>query len=214
MNLKVALVGNPNCGKTTIFNRLTGSNQYVGNWPGVTVEKKEGFLKGDKNVKVVDLPGIYSLTPYTSEEIVSRKFLFEEKPDLILNVVSCVNIERNLFLTLQLLETNIPVIIIFSMMDKVKKGREFLNLEKITNRLGCEFVENSAKCMSDRLIFLIRIRSKLKDNLKYSSSIEKYIDRVEEILVRYGNKDEKNFRFDAIRILEKDFDFKKNMKFF
>ena len=120
----IALVGNPNCGKTSLFNALTGSRQYVGNWPGVTVEKKEGFLKGSKKTKVVDLPGIYSLTSYTNEEKVSRSFIFKEKPDIILNVVSAVNLERSLYLTLQLLEVGTLVVVAFSMVDKVKNYKE------------------------------------------------------------------------------------------
>ena len=122
MGIKIALAGNPNCGKTTLFNDLTGSTQYVGNWPGVTVEKKEGRLKGDKDVVIQDLPGIYSLSPYTLEEVVSRNYLVEEKPDVILNIVDGTNIERNLYLTTQLLEIGLPVVMAVNMMDLVKKN--------------------------------------------------------------------------------------------
>ena len=141
MAFKIALLGNPNCGKTTLFNNLTGASQYVGNWPGVTVEKKEGFLKGNRKVKIVDLPGIYSLMPYTDEEIVSRNFLFLEKPDLILNVVSAVNLERSLYLTLQLLELNIPVVVAVSMVDKIEKDGGFVNFKELSKRLNCGVVK-------------------------------------------------------------------------
>ena len=121
MSINIALVGNPNCGKTTLFNNLTGSSQYVGNWPGVTVEKKEGKLKKNKNVKITDLPGIYSLSPYTSEEIVSRDFLLKEKPSSIINIIDGTNLERNLYLTTQLMEMGIPIVLAINMMDIVKK---------------------------------------------------------------------------------------------
>ena len=117
----IALAGNPNCGKTTLFNALTGSSQYVGNWPGVTVEKKEGKLKGNKNVAVMDLPGIYSLSPYTLEEVVTRNYLLDEKPDVILNIVDASNLERNLYLTTQLMEIGIPVVVALNMMDMMEK---------------------------------------------------------------------------------------------
>ena len=120
MSIKIALAGNPNCGKTTLFNNLTGSNQYVGNWPGVTVEKKEGKLKGDKDVVIQDLPGIYSLSPYTLEEVVSRTYLVKEKPDAILNIIDGTNIERNLYLTTQLIELGIPVVMAVNMIDLVR----------------------------------------------------------------------------------------------
>ena len=127
MTVKIALAGNPNCGKTTIFNALTGSNQYVGNWPGVTVEKKEGTLKYNSDVIIMDLPGIYSLSPYTLEEVISRKYLILERPDVILNVIDGTNIERNLYLTTQLLELGIPVVILINMADILKKQGDVLN---------------------------------------------------------------------------------------
>lgn len=215
MAFKIALIGNPNCGKTTIFNKLTGASQYVGNWPGVTVEKKEGFLKGDRNFKIVDLPGIYSLTPYTDEEIVSREFLFKEKPDLILNVVSGVNIERNLFLTLQLIETNIPVFIIVSMMDKVEKRGGVLNFLKLGNILNCEIFENSkknSKYLPNKIksnISCLNGKNKYINNIKYCSDIEKYINKIERVL-----KDEninENRRFCSIKFLEQDYGFIENL---
>ena len=130
MSIKIALAGNPNCGKTTLFNQLTGSSQYVGNWPGVTVEKKEGKLKGHKDVIIQDLPGIYSLSPYTLEEVVARGYLVNERPDAILNIVDGTNIERNLYLTTQLLELGIPVVIAINMMDIVRKTANKINVKK------------------------------------------------------------------------------------
>ncbi|MBZ4670874.1 MAG: feoB1 [Oscillospiraceae bacterium] len=144
MSLKIALAGNPNCGKTTMFNALTGSSQYVGNWPGVTVEKKEGRLKGFKDINIVDLPGIYSLSPYTLEEVVTRNFLINEKPDAIINIVDASNLERNLYLTTQLLETGIPMVIALNMMDIVKKRGDKIDVKKLSEELGCEIVETSA----------------------------------------------------------------------
>jgi ferrous iron transport protein B len=140
MALKIALAGNPNCGKTTLFNALTGSNQYVGNWPGVTVEKKEGKLKGQKDVVVTDLPGIYSLSPYTLEEVVSRKYLLEETPDAIINMVDATNIERNLYLTTQVVELGIPVVIALNMMDVVRKNGDKIDSKKLSSELGVEVV--------------------------------------------------------------------------
>lgn len=144
MSLTVALVGNPNCGKTTTFNALTGSNQYVGNWPGVTVEKKEGRLKGHKDVTIVDLPGIYSLSPYTPEEVITREFLIYEKPDVILNIVDASNIERNLYLTTQLMECGIPVVIALNMMDVVEKNKTLITINTLSNQLNCPIIEMSA----------------------------------------------------------------------
>ena len=144
MSIKIALAGNPNCGKTTLFNNLTGSNQYVGNWPGVTVEKKEGKLKGDKDVIIQDLPGIYSLSPYTLEEVVSRTYLVKEKPDAILNIIDGTNIERNLYLTTQLIELGIPVVMAVNMIDLVRKNGDKIDLKKLSAELGCQAVEISA----------------------------------------------------------------------
>ena len=144
MGIKIALAGNPNCGKTTLFNDLTGSSQYVGNWPGVTVEKKDGKLKGNKEVIIQDLPGIYSLSPYTLEEVVTRKYLVTERPDAIINIIDGTNIERNLYLTTQLLELNIPVIIALNMMDIVRKNGDKIDIDKLSKELGCEIVPISA----------------------------------------------------------------------
>ena len=144
MSVKIALAGNPNCGKTTLFNALTGSNQFVGNWPGVTVEKKEGKLKGHKDVILTDLPGIYSLSPYTLEEVVARNYILQEKPDAIINIVDGTNIERNLYLTTQILELGIPVIMAVNMMDIVEKNGDTIHIDKLKKKLGCEVVTISA----------------------------------------------------------------------
>ena len=142
--IRIALAGNPNCGKTTLFNALTGSNQYVGNWPGVTVEKKEGKLKKHNDVVIQDLPGIYSLSPYTLEEVVSRTYLVTERPDVILNIIDGTNLERNLYLTTQLTELGIPVVVAVNMMDLVKKNGDKINVEELSRELGCKIVEISA----------------------------------------------------------------------
>lgn len=142
--VKIVLVGNPNCGKTTMFNELTGSNQYVGNWPGVTVEKKEGKLKGNKEVTITDLPGIYSLSPYTLEEVISRNYLLDNKVDAILNLVDSSNIERNLYLTTQLLEMGIPVAITLNMMDISRKNGDKIDVAVLEKALGCKVAEAAA----------------------------------------------------------------------
>ena len=144
MAVKIALAGNPNCGKTTLFNALTGSNQFVGNWPGVTVEKKEGTLKGNQDVIIMDLPGIYSLSPYTLEEVVARNYLVTEQPDVILNIVDGTNIERNLYLSTQLMELDIPVVIAVNMSDILEKNNDRLHLDTLSNTLGCDVVAISA----------------------------------------------------------------------
>lgn len=144
MGIKIALAGNPNCGKTTLFNALTGSNQFVGNWPGVTVEKKEGKLKKHNDVVIMDLPGIYSLSPYTLEEVVARNYLIEQRPDAILNIVDGTNLERNLYLTTQLTELGIPVVVAINMMDVVKKSGDKIDTSALAKELGCKVVEISA----------------------------------------------------------------------
>ena len=144
MDIRIALAGNPNSGKTTLFNALTGSNQFVGNWPGVTVEKKEGKLKKHSDVTVTDLPGIYSLSPYTMEEVVARNYLIEERPDAILNIIDGTNLERNLYLTTQLTELGIPVVIAINMMDIVRKNGDKINIDELSQALGCKVVEISA----------------------------------------------------------------------
>src|SRR5574344_323149 len=141
MDIRISLAGNPNCGKTTLFNALTGMNQYVGNWPGVTVEKKEGCIKNFENVFVTDLPGIYSLSPYTMEEVVARNYLIGEQCDVILNIVDGTNLERNLYLTTQLTELGIPVVVAINMMDIVKKNGDSINTQELARELGCKGVE-------------------------------------------------------------------------
>ena len=144
MSIKIALAGNPNSGKTTLFNALTGSNQYVGNWPGVTVEKKEGKLKTNKEVTITDLPGIYSLSPYTLEEVVARNYILDEKPDAVLNIIDGTNLERNLYLTTQILELGIPVVAAVNMMDVVRKNGNVVKTDALSKALGCKVVEISA----------------------------------------------------------------------
>lgn len=144
MQIRIALAGNPNCGKTTMFNVLTGSAQYVGNWPGVTVEKKEGYCKGDKSIVITDLPGVYSLSPYSPEEIVSRDYLIEERPDVIVNLVDATNLERNLYLTTQIVNLGLPVVVALNMSDLVKKNGDVVYPEKLSEQLGCPVVETSA----------------------------------------------------------------------
>ena len=138
MSLKIALAGNPNCGKTTLFNALTGSNQFVGNWPGVTVEKKEGKFKGNKDVTIMDLPGIYSLSPYTLEEVVARNYLIGERPDAIINIIDGTNIERNLYLSTQIMELGIPVVMAVNMIDIMEKTGNKVHIDKISNKLARE----------------------------------------------------------------------------
>ena len=144
MSIRIALAGNPNCGKTTLFNALTGSNQFVGNWPGVTVEKKEGKLKKHDGIVITDLPGIYSLSPYTLEEVVARNYLIGERPDAILNIIDGTNLERNLYLTTQLTEIGIPVVLAVNMMDIVRKNGDKINLDELSKAVGCKAVEISA----------------------------------------------------------------------
>lgn len=144
MEYKIALAGNPNCGKTTMFNDLTGSSQYVGNWPGVTVEKKEGKLKANKQAIIQDLPGIYSLSPYTLEEVVSRNYLVTQHPDAMINIVDASNLERNLYLTTQLLEIGVPMVIALNMMDLVRKNGDKIDVAKLSQALGCQIIETSA----------------------------------------------------------------------
>src|SRR5574344_912986 len=138
MSIRIALAGNPNCGKTTLFNALTGSNQFVGNWPGVTFEKKEGKLKKHNDVIITDLPGIYSLSPYTLEEVVARNYLIDEKPDVVLKIIDGTNLERNLYLTTQIVELGIPVVVAVNMMDVVKKSGDRINIEELSRELGCK----------------------------------------------------------------------------
>ncbi len=208
MSIKIALAGNPNCGKTTLFNALTGSNQFVGNWPGVTVEKKEGRLKGHKDVIIMDLPGIYSLSPYTLEEVVARNYLIGERPDAILNIVDGTNIERNLYLSTQLMELGIPVIMAINMMDIVAKNGDKIHIEKLSQKLGCEVVEISAlkgTGIQQAAEKAIAVANKKKNAIpvhKFQAELESVLDSIEDKL---GNDvPEEQKRFFAIKLLEKD----------
>lgn len=207
MSIKIALAGNPNCGKTTMFNGLTGSNQYVGNWPGVTVEKKEGKLKGNKDVTITDLPGIYSLSPYMMEEVVSRDYLIKDKPDAILDVVDSTNIERNLYLTTQLLELDSPVVIALNMIDVLKKKGDKIDVQKLSEELGVPIVETSAlkeKGIKDAALKAVETakNSKKEDKVKFSSEVEKAILEVEEKLPKDISSN--LFRWYAIKLIERD----------
>lgn len=204
MEIKIALAGNPNCGKTTLFNSLTGSNQFVGNWPGVTVEKKEGKLKKYEGVIITDLPGIYSLSPYTLEEVVARNYLINEKPDVILNIIDGSNLERNLYLTTQLLEIGIPVVCAINMMDVVNKNGDKINVEKLSKELGCKVVEISAlkgtgveECAKEA----VKAAGKIQViSHKYAEDIEDTLKNIEDkVLSNVSNK-----RWYAIKLFERD----------
>ena len=207
MAVKIALAGNPNCGKTTLFNALTGSNQFVGNWPGVTVEKKEGKLKGHKDVVIMDLPGIYSLSPYTLEEVVARNYLIAERPDAILNIVDGTNIERNLYLSTQLMELGIPVIMAVNMMDVVEKSGEKIHTDKLSQKLGCEVVEISAlkgtgiKEAAEKAVKLAESKKAAVVAHEFSKDAE---DIISEVEAKISGMPEEQKRFFAIKLLEKD----------
>ena len=204
MKIKIALAGNPNCGKTTLFNSLTGSNQFVGNWPGVTVEKKEGKLKKHEGVIITDLPGIYSLSPYTLEEVVARNYLINEKPDVILNIIDGSNLERNLYLTTQLLEIGIPVVCAINMMDVVNKNGDKINVDKLSKELGCKVVEISAlkgtgveECANEAVKAAGKVQVVTH---KYAKDIEDTLINIEEkVLSNVSNK-----RWYAIKLFERD----------
>lgn len=209
MSVKIALAGNPNCGKTTLFNDLTGSNQYVGNWPGVTVEKKEGKLKGHKDVEIMDLPGIYSLSPYTLEEVVSRKYLVNERPDAILNIVDGTNIERNLYLTTQLLELGIPVVVAVNMMDLVKKSGDSVNTEELEKALGCKVVTISALKGTGTIEAAFACAKAAKEGNawkpvhRFDEKVEDYLSEIEERITDSSIGEEQK-RFFAIKLFEQD----------
>lgn len=209
MAIKIALAGNPNCGKTTLFNALTGSNQFVGNWPGVTVEKKEGKLKGHKDVIIMDLPGIYSLSPYTLEEVVARNYLISERPDAILNIVDGTNIERNLYLSTQLMELGIPVIMAVNMMDIVEKNGDKIHIDKLKKMLGCEVVEISALKGTGIQKAAEKAIALANQNAYGSTYVHKFADEVESVLESIEEKltsdiPEEQKRFFAIKLLERD----------
>ena len=208
MSIKIALAGNPNCGKTTLFNALTGSNQFVGNWPGVTVEKKEGKLKGHKDVTIMDLPGIYSLSPYTLEEVVARNYLINEMPDAIINIVDGTNLERNLYLSTQIMELGIPVIMAINMMDLVQKSGNKIHIDKLSKKLGCEVVEISAlkgtgiMKAAEKAISAAQSKNKVVPVHEFAQDVEDAIQAVEDKLA--GTVADAQKRFFAIKLLEKD----------
>ena len=216
MAIKIALAGNPNCGKTTLFNALTGSNQFVGNWPGVTVEKKEGKLKGHKDVIIMDLPGIYSLSPYTLEEVVARNYLITERPDAIINIVDGTNIERNLYLSTQLMELGIPVVMAVNMMDVVAKSGDTINVSKLSEKLGCEVVEISALKGSgvtkaaEKAVALANKKEASVKVHKFSVKVENVLEQIEDQLGSDIPKEQK--RFFAIKLLERDDKIAEQMK--
>ncbi len=208
MAIKIALAGNPNCGKTTLFNALTGANQFVGNWPGVTVEKKEGKLKGHKDVVIMDLPGIYSLSPYTLEEVVARNYLIGEKPDAIINIIDGTNIERNLYLTTQIIELGIPVVMAVNMMDLVVKNGDTINIKALGEALGCEVVEISAlkgtgvKKAAEKAVAAAQQKKAVERVHAFAADVENAIATVEDKLGSAVAEEQK--RFFAIKLLEKD----------
>ena len=208
MAITIALAGNPNCGKTTLFNALTGANQFVGNWPGVTVEKKEGKLKGHKDVVIMDLPGIYSLSPYTLEEVVARNYLIGEKPDAIINIIDGTNIERNLYLTTQIIELGIPVVMAVNMMDLVVKNGDTINIKALGDALGCEVVEISAlkgtgvKKAAEKAIAAAQQKKAVDRVHAFAADVENAIATVEDKLGSAVAEEQK--RFFAIKLLEKD----------
>lgn len=208
MSIKIALAGNPNCGKTTLFNALTGSNQFVGNWPGVTVEKKEGRLKGHKDVTIMDLPGIYSLSPYTLEEVVARNYLISERPDAIINIIDGTNIERNLYLSTQIMELGIPVIMAVNMMDILEKTGDQIHIDKLSKKLGCEVVEISAlkgtgiEKVAEKAVNLAKKGKVTAPLHEFTGNVESAIQKVESKIESSIPEEQK--RFFAIKLLEKD----------
>ena len=208
MTIKIALAGNPNCGKTTLFNSLTGSNQFVGNWPGVTVEKKEGKLKGDKDISIIDLPGIYSLSPYTLEEVVTRNYLIKERPNVILNIIDGTNLERNLYLTTQLMELGIPVVVAVNMMDIIEKNGDKLNTKNLAKELGCTVVEISALKGTGVMEAANKAVEVAKSGVlqipkhKFAGCVEHALAHIEEAVIH--NLPEEQQRWYAIKIFERD----------
>lgn len=216
MAVKIALAGNPNSGKTTLFNALTGSNQFVGNWPGVTVEKKEGKLKGYKDVSIIDLPGIYSLSPYTLEEVVARNYLISERPDAIINIIDGTNIERNLYLSTQIMELGIPVIMAVNMVDVLEKTGDIIHTDKLAKKLGCEVITISAlkgkgiKEAAEQAVRLAKRKETAVPVHEFSLEVERVISSVEDRLG--GEIPEEQKRFFAVKLLEKDEKISEQMK--
>lgn len=223
MSIKIGLAGNPNCGKTTMFNELTGSNQYVGNWPGVTVEKKGGKLKWNKDVEIVDLPGVYSLSPYTLEEVVTRNFMINDKPDAVINVVDGSNIERNLYLTTQILELGIPTVVALNMMDIVKKNGDKIDLNKLSKVLGCPVVETSAlkgngvQAVAEKAIEVAKNNKRVDFILPFENETKEALEAIEKIVDSSIPNNEVETRWLAIKLFERDeniiekFNISKNM---
>ena len=216
MSIKIALAGNPNSGKTTLFNALTGSNQFVGNWPGVTVEKKEGKLKGHKDVIIMDLPGIYSLSPYTLEEVVARNYLINERPDAIINIVDGTNIERNLYLSTQIMELGIPVVMAINMADVLEKSGDKIHIEKLSQKLGCEVIEISAlkgtniQKAAEKAVSIAKQGKTTTPVHEFAQNVEATIKEVEGMLGADVAEEQK--RFFAIKLLEKDDKITEQMK--
>lgn len=208
MSITIALAGNPNCGKTTMFNDLTGSSQYVGNWPGVTVEKKEGRLKGHKDVVIQDLPGIYSLSPYTLEEVVARGYLVKEKPDAIINIVDGTNIERNLYLTTQLIELGLPVVVAVNMIDLVRKNGDRIDLARLGQELGCAVMETSAlkgegsMAAAEKAVEIARQRKTGEHPHVFTGSVEHALAHIEESIPE--KVEAASLRWYAIKLFERD----------
>ena len=208
MEIKIALAGNPNCGKTTLFNTLTGANQFVGNWPGVTVEKKEGRLKGEKDVIITDLPGIYSLSPYTMEEVVARNVLIDQRPDALLNIIDATNLERNLYLTTQLAELGIPMVVALNMMDVVRKNGDRIDAAKLSNHLGVPVIEISALKgdgvmeAAERAVQMARSGKKTIPQHRFAGSIEHALAHIEEVVLH--DMPEEQQRWFAVKIFERD----------
>ncbi len=208
MSIKIALAGNPNCGKTTLFNALTGSNQYVGNWPGVTVEKKEGKLKSNKDVVIMDLPGIYSLSPYTLEEVVARNYLITERPDAILNIIDGTNLERNLYLTTQLTELGIPVVIAINMLDVLEKKGDIINIQELSKKIGCPVYEISAlkgkgiQEAADAVVKFAKENKKFEVAHVFAKNVEDILENIAEKLPKDIPEEQK--RFYAIKLFERD----------
>lgn len=208
MSIKIALAGNPNCGKTTLFNALTGSNQYVGNWPGVTVEKKEGKLKSNKDVIIMDLPGIYSLSPYTLEEVVARNYLITERPDAILNIIDGTNLERNLYLTTQLTELGIPVVIAINMLDVLEKKGDIINIQELSKKTGCPVYEISAlkgkgiQEAADAVVKFAKENKKFEVAHVFAKNVEDILENIAEKLPKDIPEEQK--RFYAIKLFERD----------
>ncbi len=210
MSIKIGLAGNPNCGKTTMFNELTGSSQYVGNWPGVTVEKKGGKLKGHKDVDIVDLPGVYSLSPYTLEEVVTRNFMINDKPDAIINIVDASNIERNLYLTTQILELGIPTVIALNMMDIIERNGDKIDINKLSKTLGCPVVEASAlkgkgiKEAAEKAIEVAKAKKKPSFVLNYSDEAKNAFEEIGKIIASSVKTENIEKRWLAIKLFERD----------